>query len=181
MQKIVTVTTVVAVLAVGAGLVGYNLIRTSDQVGRIGFDVSEPREQETARVQEPRAPEPSAAPVARPAPAESSEPAAEPTPDERSRFGHTTDESVQADQESVSPEGAPRVAGDATSMAPLLKDARATLEKLLEEAADEPDAAAELGALLADRAPLEGLLEDPDPAVREEAAALLELLGRSAP
>lgn len=185
MRKIVAVASVAAVLGIGISLVAYNLIRTGGQFGRIDFRASEPRE-ETARVQQPRptepeATEPNEAPLGRPAPVADVEPAAELTADERSPFGHATDAQAQADGEPALPEGAPRAAGDATSMAPLLADARATLGKLLDEAADDPDAAAELGALLADRAPLEALLEDPDPAVREEAAALLDLLGRRAP
>jgi hypothetical protein len=180
MRKIVTVATVVAV--VGVGFVAYSLIRTTGQFGRIDAEIPAPRE-EPARAREPRAAEPSVAPVAVAAPAADTadEPADGLTADERSPFGHTTDEPFQSDGESKPAEGAPRVEGDATSLAPLLADARATLERLLDEAADEPDAAAEVGVLLADRAPLEALLEDPDPAVRKEAAALLELLGRTAP
>jgi hypothetical protein len=183
MRKIVMVAGVVAVLGVGVGFIGYNLVRTGGQIGRIGAELPAPRDA-AARVQQPRPTEPRAAPVAAPAvratPDTPGEPHAEPTADERSPFGHAGEEQVQADHVTTIAEGPPREAtGDATSLAPLLTDAHATLEQLLADAAGDPDARAELVALLGDGAAFDALLEDPDPAVREEAAKLLEVLGRA--
>ena len=100
------------------------------------------------------------------------------TADERSPFGHALEEQVQPDHETTIAGGPPTdAAGDATSLAPLLTDAHATLTQLLADAEGDPEATAELAALRGLSAPLEALLEDPDPAVREEAAKLLQALG----
>jgi len=182
MRKIVTVATVAAVLGVGA--IGYSLIRTSGQIGR----VSRPAPLDAAaRVQEPRATEPRTAPVDFAAPAAGAvaevsgePPADELTADERSPFGHALEEQVQPDHETtIARRPRTDATGDATSLTPLLTDAHATLTQLLADAEGDPDANAELAALLGSSAPLQALLEDPDPAVREEAAKLLEVLGSS--
>jgi len=167
MRKIVTVATFVAVL--GGGAVGYSLIRTSGQIGRVRMEMPAPLEA-AARVQEP---------VADAVAEVSGEPRAdELTADERSPFGHALQERVQPDHETTIAGGPPPdAAGDATSLAPLLTDAHASLAQLLADADGDPEATAELAALRGTiGAPLEALLEDPDPAVREEAAKLLEAL-----
>jgi hypothetical protein len=183
MRKTLGVATVVAVL--GIGVIGYSLIRTSGQIGRI--DPEKPAPLDAAVREEPRTTETGSAPVATAAPAEggvaevTGEPRAdELTADERSPFGHAGTEQIQPDHQTTTPEGPPTdAAGDATSLAPLLTDAHATLTQLLAEAEGDPEATAELAALLGSSAPLEALLEDPDPAVREEAAKLLDVLGSS--
>ncbi len=185
MRKIVTVATVVAVLGVGIGVIGYSLIRTSGQIGRVGVEMPAPLDA-AARGQEPRTTDPRSAPVAFAAPAAdavaevSGEPRAdELTADERSPFGHAGNEQIQPDHETTIAEGPPADAGDATSLAPLLADAHVTLTQLLADAEGDPDAKAELAALLGSSSPLEALLDDPDPAVREEAAKLLQVLASS--
>jgi len=185
MRKTMTVATVVAALAAGVGVVTHNLIRTSGQFGRIGAEIPEPRE-EVAPVHEPLASQPRevtvAAPTAHVAESASAPRADELTPDERSPFGHDGGEQLQSDHETTIAEGPPKEdEADARSLAPLLSDARATLRQLLADADGDPDARAEVAALLGSATPFDALLEDPDPAVREEAAKLVEVLRGSTP
>lgn len=181
MRKVVIVAGVVGVL--GAGIAGYGLLRTGDQLGQLGARL--PRHEPPAPVIEPPAAAPRAAPSAMPQPAPVP-PRAEPaavtlTADERSPFGHATDAQLQPDHEATIAEAAAgEASGDAKSLAPLLSDAHETLAQLIADAEGDADAKAELAALLGSGTPFEALLEDPDPAVREEAAKLLAVLGRTA-
>lgn len=173
MRKVVTVG-IVAVLGIGGGIVINNLLRTGDQLRRVGA---------TLPAQTGRAvPVPSVLPSrATPAanastPSEAAADAGEPAADgEHGPFGHAGNEQQQADQPTTLPDSPPvEATGDAASLAPLLSDTRVRLEELL--AGAEPGAADELATLLGARAPIEALLDNSDPAVREEAAALLQLL-----
>jgi hypothetical protein len=183
MRKVVTAVGVVAVLGIGAGFVINNLLRTGDQLGRVGATLPGQTERAApvpaASALPPRAA--STAPGSTPAEAAAAgEAAAEAPADEHGPFGHAADEQLQADQPTTAPDSPPAEAtGDATSLAPLLSDTRVRLEGLLADA--EPGAADELATLLGARAPIEALLDNPDPAVREEAAALLQLLAKPAP
>jgi hypothetical protein len=176
MRKIVSVVGVLAVLGIGGGVVINNLLRTGDQLGRVGSELS-PQGGRSAPAPTPSVSRP-AAPIQTGPAAVVAADASEPTAEEQ--FGHDAHEQLQADQTTTMPDSPQSEAtGDATSLAPLLSDTRARLEGLLADA--EPAAVDELATLLGARAPIEALLDNPDPAVREEAAALLQLLARPAP
>ena len=102
--------------------------------------------------------------------------------DARSPFGHASGQGDVEAQLSTSPEypeSDAEAGSDGTGLAPALAETRAMLADLLAEAGAE--GAAEAEVLVDARAALEGLLEDPDPAVREQVAGLLEVLGGAVP
>jgi hypothetical protein len=123
-----------------------------------------------SRPAEPPAAE--AATAAAPAVADTSEHS-----DEDSPFGHASGQKFKGFQVSTRPAYPEReAAANGASMAPALANVRAELEALLADAG--PDAAGQALAFGdANESALAELLTDADPAVREEAAALLKLLG----
>jgi hypothetical protein len=153
MRKTMTVATVVAVLAAGVGVLTHSLIRTSGQFGRIGTQIPEPREERAKTL------------IAVPSVT---------TPTPVARLDRRVEEIAAHDEHAAAQPSTPEV-DDGDDHGQAQGEVHA-LEEPTSRDAFGADPESETAALAEVRATLEALLNDPDPAVNEQASAVLQTI-----